>query len=70
MFKKVLDQKKYTIDKVDCYGCLVNQIIQYGTQLFVINRNIFRYLKMEIALAIPASHNKKSVDRKGIPPTP
>ena len=36
--------------------CLVNPIIKYWRYLFFININIFHHLKLEIALAIPASN--------------
>ena len=42
------------IDKIFSGRCSANQIFQFGRCLFFINRNVFRHLKLEIALAIPA----------------
>ena len=46
-------------DKIIFYRCLINPIFQYWRCLFFINMNIFRQLKLEIALAIPASSEIK-----------
>ena len=39
--------------------CSVSLIIQLRRCIFSKNKNIFRYLKLEIALAIPASNDEK-----------
>ena len=39
--------------------CSVNQYVNFQNCLFFINSNIFRHLKLEIALAIPASNDEK-----------
>ena len=39
--------------------CLINSIFQDWRCLFFINMNIFHHLKLEIALAIPASNEGK-----------
>ena len=39
--------------------CLVNRILQHWKRLFFININSFSHLKLEIALAIPASNEWK-----------
>ena len=55
VFKKVSTQINATkIDKISSSRCSANQIFQFGRCLFFIDRNIFRHLKLEIALAIPA----------------
>ena len=46
-------------DKIVFNGCFVDPIIYFQTSLFFINSNIFRHLKLEIALAIPASNEEK-----------
>ena len=57
-FKHVLDHKNITkFDQIGFGRCSVNPIIQYWKCLFFIN--IFRHLKLEIALAIPASNDEK-----------
>ena len=43
-------------DKIVSGRCSVNPIIQYWLCLFFININVFLHLKLEIALAIPASN--------------
>ena len=42
-----------------CYGCSVSQITQFKRCPFSKIINIFRHLKLEIALAIPASNDEK-----------
>ena len=55
VFKKVSAQINATaIDKIFSGRCSANQIFQFGRCLFFLNENIFRHLKLEIALAIPA----------------
>ena len=55
VFKKVSTQINATeIDKIFSGGCSANQIFHFGRCLFFINSHIFRHLKLEIALAIPA----------------
>ena len=50
------------IDQIFSGRCSeANQIFQFGRCLFFINRNIFRHLKLEIALAIPASNEGKVI---------
>ena len=39
--------------------CSVSLITQLGRCIFKKNKNIFRHLKLEIALAIPASNDEK-----------
>ena len=46
-------------DKIHFGRCSDKQIIQYGRLIFFINMNILRHLKLEIALAIPASNDVK-----------
>ena len=52
VFKKVSTQIE--IEKIFSGRCSANDLFQFGRCLFFINRNIFRHLKLEIALAIPA----------------
>ena len=47
------------IHKIVCDGCSVNQNVYFHTCLFFINSLIFRHLKLEIALAIPATNDEK-----------
>ena len=47
------------MDNMVCGGRPVSQIIQFKICLFSKNINIFRHLQLEIALAIPASNEKK-----------
>ena len=44
---------------VVCGGCSVNQIIIFRSCILKKNGNIFRHLKLEIAIAIPASNDEK-----------
>ena len=46
-------------DNMVCGRRSVNQIIQFERCIFSKNTNIFRHLKLEIALVIPASNNVK-----------
>ena len=46
------------MDNIVCCRCYVNQIIQFRRCIFS-NFIIFCHLKLEIALAIPASNDKK-----------
>ena len=55
-FKKNIDIIKFEEIVSDSK---VHQIIKYWRCLFFININIFRHLKLEIALAIPASNDEK-----------
>ena len=55
VFKKVSTQINATeIDKKLSGRCSANQIFHFGRCLFFINSHIFRHLKLEIALAMPA----------------
>ena len=45
--------------RVVCDRCSVNRNVYFHTFLFFINSHIFRHLKLEIALAIPASNDEK-----------
>ena len=47
-------------DKIIFDRCLFDPIFQYWRCLFFTNMNIFRHLKLEIALAIPASNEWKT----------
>ena len=48
------------IDKVVCKRCSPNKIMQFlDISTFFIYKTIFRHLKLEIALAIPASNDEK-----------
>ena len=47
------------MDDIACGRCSVSQIAQFKRCLFSKNKNIFRHLKLEIALAIPASNDEK-----------
>ena len=47
------------IDKMVCDICSISPIIQFERCLFLKNIDIFRHLKLEIALAIPASNDEK-----------
>ena len=47
------------IHKIVCDRCSANQNVNFHTCLFFINSHIFRHLKLEIALAIPASNDEK-----------
>ena len=49
------------IDKIFSGRRSANQIFQFGRCLFFINRNVFRHLKLEIALAIPAINEWKII---------
>ena len=49
------------MDKLICDSCSVNQITQFASCLLFINGYIFRHLRLEIASAIPASNDEKSV---------
>ena len=42
-----------------CGRCSVSQITQFRRWIFSKNIYIFRHLKLEIALAIPASNDEK-----------
>ena len=44
------------MDNMVCARYLISQIIQFKRYLFSKSINIFRHLKLEIALAIPASN--------------
>ena len=46
-------------DKIVFNRRFVDPIIYFLTCLFFINSNIFRHLKLEIALAIPGSNDEK-----------
>ena len=55
------------------YGeCSDNQLIQFGSSLYILHKykKTNRHLKPEIALAISALNDEKYIDRKGIPPGP
>ena len=57
VFKKISTKKNAL--KLIKYSVVDAQLINYfnlGDVYFLINRNIFRHLKLEIALAIPASN--------------
>ena len=56
-FKAYKTKLKLTI--IVCGRCSDNQIIQFLRCLFLINRNIFFYLKLEFALAILALNERK-----------
>ena len=47
------------MDNIVCGRCSVSQITQFRRCLFSKNINIFCHLKLEIALAIPASNEEK-----------
>ena len=47
------------MDNMVCGRCSISQITQFKKCLFSKKINIFRHLKLEIALAIPASNNEK-----------
>ena len=47
------------IHKIACDRCSVNQNIDFHKCSLSINSHIFRHLKLEIALAIPASNDEK-----------
>ena len=47
------------IDNRVCGRCPISRIIQFKKCLFSKNINIFRHLKLEIALAIPAANDEK-----------
>ena len=47
------------MDNIVCGRCSVSQIIQFRRCIFSKNIYIFRHLKLEIALAIPASNDEK-----------
>ena len=47
------------MDNMVCGRCPISQIIQFKRCLFSKNINIFHHLKLEIALAIPASNDDK-----------
>ena len=47
------------IENIVCGRRSISQIIQFKRCIFKKNINIFRHLKLEIALAIPASNDEK-----------
>ena len=47
------------MDNIVCGRCSASQIIQFRRCIFSKNIYIFRHLKLEIALAIPASNDEK-----------
>ena len=47
------------MDNIVCGRCSVSQITQLRRCIFAKKLNIFRHLKLEIALAIPASNDEK-----------
>ena len=47
------------MDNIVCGRCSVRQITQIRRCIFFLNINIFRHLKLEIVLAIPASYDEK-----------
>ena len=47
------------MDNTVCGRCSVSQITQFRRCIFSKNIYIFRHLKLEIALAIPASNDEK-----------
>ena len=47
------------MDNTVCGRCSVSQITQFRTCIFSKNIYNFRHLKLEIALAIPASNDEK-----------
>ena len=47
------------IDNIVCSRCSVRQITKFKRCIFLKNINIFRHLKLEIVLAIPASNDEK-----------
>ena len=47
------------MDNMVCVRCSISQIIQFKRCLFSKIINIFCHLKLEIALAIPASNDEK-----------
>ena len=51
--------KRRKIETIVYGRCLVNPIIQYWRCQLFININIFRDLKLEIALAVPALNDEK-----------
>ena len=48
------------MDNTVCGRCSVSKITQFRTCRFSKNIYIFRHLKLEIALAIPASNDKNT----------
>ena len=61
-FKQILDRfisYVTTMENIVYNRCSVNKIIQFGGCIFSKNIYIFRHLKLEIALAIPASNDEK-----------
>ena len=49
------------MDNIVCGGCSISQITQFKRSQFLKNINIFCHLKLEIALAIPASNDENSI---------
>ena len=47
------------MDNIVGGGCSVSPITQLTRCIFSKNKNIFRHVKLEIALAIPASNDEK-----------
>ena len=47
------------MDNIVCGRCSVGQIIKFKDVYFQKNRHVFRHLKLDIALAIPASNDEK-----------
>ena len=47
------------MDNTVCGGCSASKITQFRRCIFSKNIYIFRHLKLEIALAIPASNDEK-----------
>ena len=47
------------MDNIVCGRCTVSQVIQFRRWIFSKNIYIFRHLKLEIALAIPALNDEK-----------
>ena len=56
VFKKIKTNENKEIDKIICCRYLIIKIIKIVIYLFWISINIFRRLKLEIALAILASN--------------
>ena len=59
-FKHILSQIYVTVmDNTVCGRCSVSKITQFRRCIFSKNIYIFCHLKLEIALAIPASNDEK-----------
>ena len=59
IYRNLYENTGPDMDNIVCGRCSASQIVQIRICIFSKNINIFRHLKLEIALAIPASNDEK-----------